>query len=84
MRCEVSGDRWLGGADRWIRSLLLSPFVRPKTVAALIEARQEDLHFLKELIEAGEVTPVIDRTYSLSEIADAFRYLEQDRARETM
>ena len=42
----------------------------PQTVAALIEARQEDLHFLKELIEAGEVTPVIDRTYSLSGIAD--------------
>jgi NADPH:quinone reductase-like Zn-dependent oxidoreductase len=36
---------------------------------------REDLHALKELIEAGKVTPVIDRTYSLSEVPEAMRYL---------
>jgi NADPH:quinone reductase-like Zn-dependent oxidoreductase len=41
----------------------------------------EDLVVLKELIEAGRVTPVIDRTYSLSEAPAAIRYLEQGHAR---
>ena len=42
---------------------------------------QTDLQFLKELIEAGKVTPVIDRTYPLSEVPDAIRYLHAGRAR---
>jgi NADPH:quinone reductase-like Zn-dependent oxidoreductase len=37
----------------------------------------EDLIFLKELFEAGKVKPVIDRRYPLSEVPDAFRYLEE-------
>ena len=45
------------------------------------KANQADLQFLKELIEAGKVTPVIDRTYPLSETADAMRHLEEGRAR---
>jgi NADPH:quinone reductase-like Zn-dependent oxidoreductase len=40
-----------------------------------------DLTTLKELIEAGKITPVIDRTYSLSETPEAIRYLEQGHAR---
>jgi NADPH:quinone reductase-like Zn-dependent oxidoreductase len=40
----------------------------------------EDMIVLKELIEAGKVTPVIDRTYALSEVPEAIRYLEQGRA----
>jgi len=36
---------------------------------------------LKELVEAGRVTPVIDRTYPLRETAEAFRYLDQGHAR---
>ena len=42
---------------------------------------REDLSSCKELIEAGKVTPVIDRTYPLSEVPDAIRYLEQGHAR---
>jgi len=41
----------------------------------------EDLVVLKELIEAGKITPIIDRTYPLSETPEAFRYLEEDHAR---
>jgi NADPH:quinone reductase-like Zn-dependent oxidoreductase len=41
----------------------------------------EDLVVLKELIEAGKVTPVIDRTYPLSDTPEALRYLEEDHAR---
>jgi NADPH:quinone reductase-like Zn-dependent oxidoreductase len=36
---------------------------------------------LKELLEAGEITPVIDRTYPLSEVREAIRYLEEGSAR---
>jgi NADPH:quinone reductase-like Zn-dependent oxidoreductase len=43
--------------------------------------KQEDVAFLKELIEAGRVAPVIDRSYSLSEVPAALRYLEEGRAR---
>ena len=39
-----------------------------------------DRQFLKELIEAGKVTPVIDRTYPLSETPEAFRYLDEGHA----
>ncbi len=39
--------------------------------------KKEDLVFLKELFEAGKVVPVIDRRYPLSEVAEAFRYLEE-------
>jgi len=40
-----------------------------------------DLVFMKELLESGEVTPVIYRRYTLSEVPDALRYLEKGHAR---
>jgi NADPH:quinone reductase-like Zn-dependent oxidoreductase len=43
--------------------------------------KHEDVEFLKELISAGSIVPVIDRRYVLSEVPDALRYLEQGRAR---
>jgi NADPH:quinone reductase-like Zn-dependent oxidoreductase len=43
----------------------------------LSQPKKEDLSVLKTLIEAGTVTPVVDRTYPLSEVPDAMRYLEQ-------
>ena len=70
------GNRWLGGMDRWILALLLSPFVRHKLGPLASMERKEDLLFLKELIEAGKIAPVIARTYLLSEVPEAMRYLE--------
>ncbi len=43
----------------------------------MAEPRKEDFQCLTELIEAGKVTPVIDRTYSLSDVPEAIRYLEK-------
>jgi NADPH:quinone reductase-like Zn-dependent oxidoreductase len=40
----------------------------------------DDLLYLKELIEAGKVKPVIDKTYPMNETAEAFRYLEEEHA----
>jgi 2-desacetyl-2-hydroxyethyl bacteriochlorophyllide A dehydrogenase len=45
------------------------------------EANKKDLIFIKELLEAGKVVPVIDRTYPLSEVPEAIRYLEEGHAR---
>jgi NADPH:quinone reductase-like Zn-dependent oxidoreductase len=77
---ETDG-RWLGGTDRQIRALVLSPFVGQKLGTFVCSENHEDMIVLKELIESGKVTPVIDRTYSLSEVPEAIRYLEEGHAR---
>ena len=76
-----TGGRWLGGTDRQLRALVLSRFVRAKLTTFVSSENFEDLLVLKELIEAGNVVPVVDRTFALSEAAEAIRYVEQGRAR---
>ena len=81
---QISGDsdgRWIGPVDRIIKALVLSPFVSQKMASFTVKPNKEDLQFLKQLIEAGKLTPVIDRTYSLSETPEALRYLENGHAR---
>jgi NADPH:quinone reductase-like Zn-dependent oxidoreductase len=75
------GGRWLGGIDRQLRALVLSPFVRQKLGTWVSTEREQDLETLRELLEAGKVTPVVDRTYPLSEAAEAIRYLRDGHAR---
>jgi NADPH:quinone reductase-like Zn-dependent oxidoreductase len=77
---ETDG-RWLGGTDRQIRAHMLSPFVGQKLGTFISSENHEDMIVLKELIEAGKVTPVIDRTYPLSEAPQAIRYLVGGHAR---
>ena len=75
------GERWFG-VGRPLQALMLSSFVRQKLCSLFsINRSTEDLQFLKELIEAGKVTPVIDRTYVLGEVPEAIRYLEKGHAR---
>jgi NADPH:quinone reductase-like Zn-dependent oxidoreductase len=76
---ETDG-RWLGGTDRQIRALLLSPFVGQRLGTFVSSENHEDMFVLKELIESEKVTPVIDRTYPLSEAPEAIRYLEEGHA----
>ena len=76
---ETDG-RWLGGTDRQIRALMLSPFVGQKLGTFVSKENHEDLIILKELIESRKVTPVIDRTYPLSEVPEAIRYLQEGHA----
>jgi NADPH:quinone reductase-like Zn-dependent oxidoreductase len=63
------------------KAFLLSLFVRRQGRPFVSMPNQDDLITLKELVEAGEVTPVIDRTYPLRETAEAFRYLDEGHAR---
>ena len=76
-----TGGRWLDGTDRQLRALVLSRFVSQKLTTFICKENHEDLIVLRELIEAGQVVPVIDRTYPLTEVPQAIRYLEQGQAR---
>jgi NADPH:quinone reductase-like Zn-dependent oxidoreductase len=76
------GGRWVGGAmGRSLRALALSPFVSQNLRMVVASTKAADLQFLTELIEAGKVAPVIDKTYPLSQVADAIRYLHAGHAR---
>jgi NADPH:quinone reductase-like Zn-dependent oxidoreductase len=70
-----------GPISRLLKVLMLSPFASQRLVFFIASMRSQDLLSLKELIEAGKVTPVVDRRYKLSEAAEAIRYLEQGHAR---
>jgi NADPH:quinone reductase-like Zn-dependent oxidoreductase len=72
---ETDG-RWLGGTDRQLRALMLSRFVGQKLGTFVSSENHEDMIVLKDLIESGKLTPVIDRTYPLSEVPEAICYLE--------
>jgi NADPH:quinone reductase-like Zn-dependent oxidoreductase len=77
---ETDG-RWLGGADRQVRAMLMSAFVSQQLGSFICRENHEDLLVLGELVEAGKVTPAIDRTFPLSETAKAIRYLTDGHAR---
>jgi NADPH:quinone reductase-like Zn-dependent oxidoreductase len=73
--------QWVGPMIRPLRALVLSRFVRQRMRAFIAKSSKDDLVTLKELIDAGRVTPVIDRVYPLTEISDAMGYLETGHAR---
>jgi len=68
----------LGGS---LKALFLSLFVKQKFVMLVAKLSKEDLGLLGDLMQAGKVTPVIDRTYQLGDAPDAVRYLEEGHAR---
>jgi len=66
---------------RLIPELVKWRFVSQKSISLLAKLNRKDLDAIVALIAQGRVTPVIDRRYSLSEVPDAVRYLEQGHAR---
>jgi NADPH:quinone reductase-like Zn-dependent oxidoreductase len=76
----ASGHRWFGSLGRFGKLLVMSPFVSQLHPFRGAKDPGDRLVVMKELIEAGKVTPVIDRTFPLSQVPEAMRYLESGRA----
>ena len=70
-----------GGMGYVIKAYVFSAFMRQHASPFLSVPNAKDLTYLKDLVEAGKVKPVIDRTYPMSETTEAFRYLEEEHAR---
>jgi len=71
----------IGPMGRPVVALLMSPFISQKMGMMMAELNKKDLTVLGDLMQSGKVKPVIDRTYPLSQIAEAMRYLETGHAR---
>jgi NADPH:quinone reductase-like Zn-dependent oxidoreductase len=76
-----SENSWLGPLTTSVKAYLISPFVSQKMIFMLAQANQVDLNVLRDLMQAGKLTPVIDRRYPLAETARAISYLEQGHAK---
>ena len=72
---------WIGPMLGPINGILLSMFVSQQFVPFLAQLNPEDLKILADLMQAGKITPVIDRQFPLSETAEAIRYLELGHAK---
>jgi NADPH:quinone reductase-like Zn-dependent oxidoreductase len=79
----ISGPdgRWLGPVARLLKALVLSRFISQDLVPFIAKSSKEDLTLIQELMQAGKVTPVIDRCFPLSEVPAAVRHLEAGHAR---
>ena len=86
--CVMAGIGGAGWRDGFVTRLfgelnayVRSRFVSQKFIAYIAEFNQKDVRILGDLMQSGKMTPVIDRTYKLSDTADALRYLETGHAR---
>lgn len=75
------GGDWVGPFRRLIEARLVAPFVEPQLLGLLARLDQADLRTLADMMERGELTPVIDRSFPLTQVPDAIRYSESGRAR---
>lgn len=75
------GGEWFGLLGRSLGAMMLTPFVGQNLRGLIYKETREDLDLVRELVLAGKVTPVIDRTYPLREAPDAIRYMRNGHAR---
>jgi NADPH:quinone reductase-like Zn-dependent oxidoreductase len=75
------GGNWTGGFGRQLRAIGLSPFVGQRL--AMLASKENHTHIeeVSRFIEAGRVSPIVDKTYTLAEVPDAMRHLEAGHAR---
>ena len=76
-----SDNSWLGPLTTSAKAYFVSPFISQKLIFILADANKDDLNVLRDLMQAGKLTPVIDRRYKLAETAQALGYLEQGHAK---
>lgn len=76
-----NGEQWLWSITRPIKAMVYSGFVSQKYHTLFADENKEDLAVLGDLMQTGQLTPVIDRQYPLSEVPAAIAYLEQGHAR---
>jgi NADPH:quinone reductase-like Zn-dependent oxidoreductase len=77
----ASGHRWVGSLGRFVKLMVIAPFVSQLHPFRGTKDPGDRLVVMKELIEGGKITPVIDRTFPLSEVPEAIRYLESGQTR---
>jgi NADPH:quinone reductase-like Zn-dependent oxidoreductase len=75
------GGEFSGGMNRQLRALALTPFVRQRLTMFIASPGARDFERLTDLVEAGAVTPSIDRSFPLDRAAEAMRYLEAGTVR---
>src|SRR5262249_29232521 len=78
---SATTGHWFGWLEVPLEAWILSPFMSQKFEMMLAELNQKDLGVLGDLMQSGKVTAVVDRTYKLSDTAEALRYLEKGHAR---
>jgi NADPH:quinone reductase-like Zn-dependent oxidoreductase len=76
-----SGGEVLGPLPRIAAAVATSPFVRQRLRVLTAKTNVDDLNHLARLVAAKKLTPVIERTYPLSETAEAIRVIETEHAR---
>jgi NADPH:quinone reductase-like Zn-dependent oxidoreductase len=77
---ETDG-RWLGGFDRQLRAMAISPLVSQKLGVLASKENSDDLSILRDLLDAAKVTTAVDRLYPLTETAAAIRHVQEGHAR---
>lgn len=75
------GGKLLGGMERLLRAILLSPFVGQRLLGVISTERAADYDTLSNLIETGKLTPVIDRSFPLAEAPQAIAYVQSAHSR---
>jgi NADPH:quinone reductase-like Zn-dependent oxidoreductase len=74
------GGRWLGGIQRVLRAALLNPFVKHRLAGLVSSVRGADIEVLRETVEAGQLTPPLDRTYPLADAVAAIGHIRAGHA----
>ena len=72
---------FFGVMTRPLKAMVLSPFISQQMGMMMADTNQKDLTVLADMMQAGKLKPVIDRTYKLDQVPDAIRYLEEGHAR---
>ena len=75
-----SAGRWVGSIRRFLKLLVLSPFVSQNIATSYAEPDEDSLNTVRVLLETGRITPIVGYTYPLAEVPDAMRHMVEEAA----